>query len=129
MGQNIGDSRGIVEQTFSDLKSMKVQGASNVSRAIVETLQKVAETSQAKSENEFRQEFEKNALRLLSARPTEPNARAAALMILNVARKDFGSAADIKTAIVRVCGEFEKNHYRLLDARDGWSYLARPITA
>jgi len=25
-------------------------------------------------------------------------------------------------------GEFEKNHYRLLDARDGWSYLARPIT-
>lgn len=26
-------------------------------------------------------------------------------------------------------GEFEKNHYRLLDARDGWSYLARPIIA
>jgi hypothetical protein len=26
-------------------------------------------------------------------------------------------------------GEFENNHYRLLDARDGWSYLARPITA
>jgi hypothetical protein len=25
-------------------------------------------------------------------------------------------------------GEFEVNHYRLLDARDGWSYLARPIT-
>ena len=25
-------------------------------------------------------------------------------------------------------GEFEKNHYRLLDARDGWDYLARPIT-
>jgi len=26
-------------------------------------------------------------------------------------------------------GEFHKNQYRLLDARDGWSYLARPITA
>ncbi len=25
-------------------------------------------------------------------------------------------------------GEFEQNHYRLLDARDGWDYLARPIT-
>jgi len=25
-------------------------------------------------------------------------------------------------------GEFESNHYRLLDARDGWDYLARPIT-
>ena len=26
-------------------------------------------------------------------------------------------------------GEHSKNQYRLLDARDGWSYLARPITA
>lgn len=25
-------------------------------------------------------------------------------------------------------GEFDKNQYRLLDARDGWNYLARPIT-
>ena len=24
-------------------------------------------------------------------------------------------------------GEYQQNHYRLLDARDGWSYLARPI--
>lgn len=26
-------------------------------------------------------------------------------------------------------GEHHNNHYRLMDARDGWSYLARPITA
>jgi len=26
-------------------------------------------------------------------------------------------------------GEFQNNHFRLMDARDGWSYLARPITA
>jgi hypothetical protein len=25
-------------------------------------------------------------------------------------------------------GEFEDNNYRLLDARDGWNYLAVPIT-
>jgi hypothetical protein len=25
-------------------------------------------------------------------------------------------------------GEFENNQYRLLNARDGWNYLARPIT-
>lgn len=25
-------------------------------------------------------------------------------------------------------GEFEKTHFRLMNARDGWSYLARPIT-
>jgi hypothetical protein len=26
-------------------------------------------------------------------------------------------------------GHFERNNYRLLDARDGWNYLAVPITA
>ena len=26
-------------------------------------------------------------------------------------------------------GEYETNNYRLLDARDGWNYLATPITA
>ena len=26
-------------------------------------------------------------------------------------------------------GEYESNNYRLLDARDGWNYLAVPITA
>ena len=25
-------------------------------------------------------------------------------------------------------GQFEQNNYRLLDARDGWNYLAVPIT-
>jgi len=25
-------------------------------------------------------------------------------------------------------GEYDNNNYRLLDARDGWSYLAIPIT-
>jgi len=26
-------------------------------------------------------------------------------------------------------GVYEQNNYRLLDARDGWNYLAVPITA
>jgi hypothetical protein len=25
-------------------------------------------------------------------------------------------------------GQFEQNNYRLLDARDGWNYMAVPIT-
>lgn len=31
--------------------------------------------------------------------------------------------------VVLFPGEYENNTYRLLDARDGWSYLAVPITA
>jgi hypothetical protein len=37
---------------------------------------------------------------------------------------------DIKgRVIVFFPGHFERNNYRLLDARDGWNYLAVPITA
>lgn len=39
------------------------------------------------------------------------------------------SVRDIKgRLLIFFPGEFEHNHYRLLDARDGWDYLARPIT-
>lgn len=38
--------------------------------------------------------------------------------------------ADIKgRLLVFFPGQFERNNYRLLDARDGWNYLAVPITA
>lgn len=37
--------------------------------------------------------------------------------------------ADIKgRLLVFFPGQFERNNYRLLDARDGWNYLAVPIT-
>lgn len=38
--------------------------------------------------------------------------------------------ADIRgRLLVFFPGEFENNNYRLLDARDGWNYMAVPITA
>jgi hypothetical protein len=43
--------------------------------------------------------------------------------ILKSCSKDFKGRL-----IIFFPGEFEQNHYRLLDARDGWDYLARPIT-
>ncbi len=43
--------------------------------------------------------------------------------ILNGIHTDFKGRL-----LVLFPGEFDKNHYRLLDARDGWNYLARPIT-
>jgi hypothetical protein len=37
--------------------------------------------------------------------------------------------ADIQgRLVVFFPGQFERNNYRLLDARDGWNYLAVPIT-
>ena len=37
---------------------------------------------------------------------------------------------DIKgRLVVFFPGQYEHNNYRLLDARDGWNYMAVPITA
>ncbi|MCV6004025.1 DUF1788 domain-containing protein, partial [Escherichia coli] len=37
--------------------------------------------------------------------------------------------ADIRgRLVVFFPGQYERNNYRLLDARDGWNYLAVPIT-
>lgn len=43
--------------------------------------------------------------------------------ILNAIQSDFPGRI-----LIFFPGEFDKNHYRLLDARDGWNYLATPIT-
>ena len=43
--------------------------------------------------------------------------------ILKSCDKDFNGRM-----LIFFPGEFAHNHYRLLDARDGWDYLARPIT-
>lgn len=49
----------------------------------------------------------------------------------------FARLSDILNAVVNTSkgrfliffpGEYESNQFRLLNARDGWSYLARPIT-
>ena len=43
--------------------------------------------------------------------------------VLKGCEKDFSGRM-----LIFFPGEFQHNQYRLLDARDGWSYLARPIT-
>lgn len=44
--------------------------------------------------------------------------------ILNGCARDFRGRM-----LIFFPGEHDKNQFRLLDARDGWSYLARPIVA
>lgn len=42
---------------------------------------------------------------------------------------DLVKDAIVGRLLVFFPGEYEANNYRLLDARDGWNYLATPITA
>jgi len=51
------------------------------------------------------------------------------LMLHDILKKVTESTEIKGRLLIFFPGEFENNQYRLMDARDGWSYLARPITA
>jgi ribose 1,5-bisphosphate isomerase len=95
-------------KTVKDIRSLKIQGASQVRRATILAIKKLAEKSKAKSQGEFRRELKKGMLLLARARPTEPETRNALMLILKTAMKNR-PAEELKTAVVRECSEFEKN--------------------
>lgn len=68
-------------QTISDIKALKIQGATNVAK---ESIRALGEYSKDSGWNH--KELKKNALLLMSARPTEPLTRNALFEFLNRAR-------------------------------------------
>jgi hypothetical protein len=85
-------------------------------------------------------EFKQYAIQYLTSEIEKQNVDDNALIVIKDISSLFGfnrisdvlngSAGAFKgRVLIFFPGEFEKNHYRLLDARDGWSYLARPIIA
>lgn len=84
-------------------------------------------------------EFRDYAVQFLrqSIQAAQPDDRT--LVVVRDAGALFGFVrlGDVVEGIADVCrgrllvlfpGEYSNNQYRLLDARDGWNYLARPIT-
>ncbi len=67
----------IIKQTVKDIKSLKIQGASNVRKKALEALLISSKKTKAKNEKEFRHEFLDNANALFNSRPTEPELRTA----------------------------------------------------
>lgn len=96
----------IVRKTFEDLKSLKIQGATNVRKAIVDALEDCAKLSKAKTSHEFREKLEKAAVKLLNARPTEPDARNAVFEILNSCKKNLG-ILELKHCVAKACIGYE----------------------
>ena len=103
-----------VLQLFKDIKSLKIQGASNVRKGIVNGLSLSAEKSKAKNLKEFQKELKDTAELLLSARPTEPEARNACNIILR--RLDKAKNLDeARELIINECKEFELNRKKVLN--------------
>lgn len=80
----------VVKQTVRDIKSLKIQGASNVRKKAIEALLISSQNSKAKTEKEFRHEFLDNASALATSRPTEPELRTAIRIIKkSISEKDL----------------------------------------
>lgn len=84
-------------------------------------------------------EFKQYAIHFINSEIKNRNADDQTLIVIKdvSALFGFGRLSDILNSLsndfkgrllILFPGEYDRNHYRLLDARDGWSYLARPIT-
>lgn len=65
----------IIQQTFQDIKSLKIQGATAVAKAVVLSLNKFGIEIKENKIGEWQKQVRKAADCLLSARPTEPMAQ------------------------------------------------------
>lgn len=94
------------KKTASEIKSLKIQGASNVRKATVNAIEKVVSASKAKTADALRNEIKK-AAKILFVRPTEPETKNAIRIILRAARGK--NIKEMKKNVLREISEYEKN--------------------
>ena len=99
----------IVAETASRISRMEIQGSAAVRRAIVQALKKSAARSKAKTAVAFQRELQRNALTLLRARPTEPEARTAVRIILKAASLETANLQDLRDSVLSAMRCYEKD--------------------
>ncbi len=65
----------LLRKTFQDIKSLKIQGATDIAIETIKTLAEFSDAIKIKELPAFKKEFKTGAKFLLSARPTEPMAQ------------------------------------------------------
>ena len=99
----------IVAKTVSDIKSLKIQGASNVRKYAVEAVRKSVKESKAVTEEDFRKEFLKNANALFNSRPTEPELRTAITILKKSISQKGLSVKELKNCIEETSAKYEND--------------------
>lgn len=86
-----------VEQIIEDIKSLKVQGATNVAKASLEGVKAFANMYEGTDSEEFLNELKVVAWKLASSRPTEPLARNLIRYVLsNIKNDDIDQIRDVQ---------------------------------
>ncbi|MFA6320000.1 MAG: S-methyl-5-thioribose-1-phosphate isomerase [archaeon] len=105
----------IVKQTIKDIKSLKIQGASNVRRKAIEALLISSNKSKAKNEREFRRDFLKNTRLLSTSRPTEPELRTAIRVIKKSISEKKLSVKEMQQKINETITKYDLNRRKAME--------------
>ena len=86
-----------IQQIIEDIKSLKVQGATNVAKACLDGIRTFSNSYEGTSVDEFLNEIKMIAWKLASARPTEPLARNLVRYVLSNLKNDqsIGQIKDV----------------------------------
>lgn len=99
----------IITKTAEDIKSLKIQGASNTRKKALIAISTATENSNAKNSNQFRKEFLKNCKKLFNARPTEPELRTAIRLLKKLISNSDLSVGEMKEIILKTIEKYEEN--------------------
>jgi len=105
----------IINKTIKDIKSLKIQGASNVRKKAIEALLISSTKSKAKNEKEFRHEFLDNAQNLFKSRPTEPELRIALRIIKKSISQKEMTISEMQKRIKETINTYELNRSKAMD--------------
>lgn len=97
-----------------DIKSLKIQGASQVRKAAVDALKIVVDSSNKTKLNDFRDELKQKMLVLLDSRPTEPGMRGILRIVLHELQT-YSTLREAKEHILGKLKNFELERERAMN--------------
>jgi len=102
-----------VKSIVRDIRALKIQGASQVRKAVVRAVKISVQESTAKTVNQFRKELKEDMLALATARPTEPETRTAIRIILKETMKNR-QLSELKENVMIECLGYELNRKKAM---------------
>ncbi len=97
----------IIDQTYKDIKDLRIQGAKNVCLAGLDALERYTKSKKWKTRETYVKTIEKAALKLCKARPTEPGLRNATRRLLKRV-KSKRTLDDAIDAVISETSEMKK---------------------
>ncbi|MDD2647112.1 MAG: translation initiation factor eIF-2B [Patescibacteria group bacterium] len=93
-----------INNTFNNIKKLKIQGATAVAMAVISSLRKCGLSSKTNNLKNWQQELKKSANFLISARPTEPLAQNSVKFIIkSVEKNKINNVVEAKDCLDIAC--------------------------